>query len=108
MLVLVGELRTETNEEDMGGDALKGHLNPSPDFMETGEPEVPLCAFGTPRVFRDALVTRRWSVSWGLFIAAQPIASPFPENRLDDIEESFGSWELAPLPEFLKIAPGDM
>ena len=108
MLVLVGELRTETNEEDMGGNALKGHLNPSPDFMETGEPEGPLYAFGTPLVFRDALVTRRWSVSLGLFIAAQPIASPFPENRLDDIEESFGSWELAPLPEFLKIAPGDM
>ena len=72
MLVLVGELRTETNEEDMGGDALKDHLNPSPDFMETGEPKVPLCAFGTPRVFRNALVTRRWSVSLGLFIAAPP------------------------------------
>ena len=81
MLVLVDELRTETN-----------------DFLEPDEPEVRLCGFWTPRVFRDAMAKRRWSV----FIAAPPRASTLPENTFD------GSWELAPLPEFLEVAPGDV
>ena len=82
MLVLVGELPTETN-----------------DFLEPDEPEVPLCGFFTPRAFRDAMAKRR------LFIAAHtfpPRASNLPENTFD------GSWELAPLPEFLEVAPGDV